>query len=116
MVLRVVPGENPELAPGMNTEVTIAVKTGFKNKLCVPLNAIFEKNGDSYVWIYQPEQGNVNSRKVTTGKLTGNNLITITTGLDAGDLVVAAGVHQIHENQKVEVLGEASESNVGGML
>ena len=114
--LKLDPGSNPELAPGMNVEVTISMKTGFKNELCVPLNAVFEKDGDSYVWVYLPDEGVVKSRKVTAGQLTGNNLITIISGVEAGEQVVSAGVHQIQENQEVDVMKAASETNVGGML
>lgn len=114
--LKLDPAANSDLAPGMNTGVTITLKTGLKNKLCVPLNAVYEKSGDSFVWIYQPDKGVVNSRKVTAGQLTGNNLITITSGVKAGEQVVSAGVHQLQENQEVEILEPASETNVGGML
>lgn len=110
------PGENPELAPGMNTEVKIAVKTDFGDKLCVPLTAVFEKNGESYVWVYSADEGVVQSRKVTTGELTHENLLTLMSGVKAGEQVVSAGVHQLHENQKVETMQPVSETNVGGML
>ena len=114
--LKLNPAANPELAPGMNAAVTITMKTGFKNELCIPLNAVFEKSGASFVWVYHPGEGVVKSRKVTTGQLTGNNLVTITDGVDAGEQVVSAGVHHLHENQEVEILEPASKSNVGGML
>lgn len=110
------PGVHPELAPGMNAGVTITLKTGFKDKLCVPLDAVFEKNGDSYVWIYLSDENIVKSRRVATGQLTGNNLVTITSGVKAGEQVVSAGVHHLQENQEVEILESASETNVGGML
>ena len=114
--LRLTPDENPELAPGMNTEVTIAVKTDFRDKLCVPLNAVFRKDGDTFVWVFSPEKGIVNSRRVTTGQLTGENLVVLTSGVDAGEKVVAAGVHHLQENQEVEILENVSETNAGGML
>jgi RND family efflux transporter MFP subunit len=116
MHLKLDPGSNPELAPGMNVEVTINMKTGFKNKLCVPLNSVFEKNGESYVWVYLPDEGVVKSRQVTTGQLTGKNLITVVSGVEAGEQVVSAGVHQLQENQQVETVKPVSATNVGGML
>ena len=114
--LKLDPRAQPELAPGMNAAVAITMKTGFKNKLCVPLNAVFEKDGNSYVWIYLPDEGIVKSRKVITGQLTGDKLVTVTSGVKAGEQVVSAGVHQLQENQEVEILQPASETNVGGML
>ena len=114
--LKLNPAVNPELAPGMNVGVTITMKTGLKNKLCVPLNAVFEKNGNDYVWIYLPDEGVVKSRKITTGQLAGDNLITVTSGVEAGEHVVSAGVHQLQQNQQVEILEPVSETNVGGML
>lgn len=114
--LRPAPGVTRELTPGMNTEVSIAVKTGSEEKLCVPLNAVFKKNDETYVWVFSPDESIVNSRRVTTGELTGENQVTLTSGLQAGEKVVAAGVHHLQENQEVEILENESETNVGGML
>lgn len=105
-----------KLTPGMNTEVTIAIKTGSERNLCVPLNAVFKKNDETYVWVFYPDENVVKSRSVTTGELTGENLVTLTSGVQAGERVVAAGVHHLQENQEVEILENESETNVGGML
>ncbi len=114
--LKLNPSANPGLAPGMNAQVVITMRTGIKDLLCVPLNAVFEKNGHTYVWVFSSEKGVVKSRRVTTGELTGENLVTILSGLEAGEQVVSAGVHHLHENREVEVMEPASETNVGGML
>jgi RND family efflux transporter MFP subunit len=114
--LRPVSEVTGELMPGMNTEVTIAVKTGFEGKLCVPLNSVFKKNGETYVWVFSSDGSVVKSRRVTIGELTGENLVTLTSGVQAGEKVVAAGVHHLQENQEVEILENVSETNVGGML
>jgi len=114
--LRPAAGITQELTPGMNTEVIIAIKTGSEEKLCVPLNAVFKKNGEAYVWIFSPGESVVNSRRVTTGELAGENQVTLTSGVQTDEKVVAAGVHHLQENQQVEILENESETNVGGML
>jgi len=82
---------------------------------CVPLNALFNENGKTYVWVYQ-SNGTVQKREVVTGKLTGDGRIRISEGLQTTEQVVVAGVNQLNENEQVEPLEPVSETNVGGML
>ena len=56
------------------------------------------------------------SRIVSTGKLTGDGRISISSGLKLGEQVVVAGVSLLSENQKVVPVEPVSETNAGGML
>ena len=62
-----------------------------------------------------------------TNQKTGNDIhdgvevdksgrVVITSGLQGGEQVVRAGVHALQENEKVQILAPASETNVGGLL
>jgi RND family efflux transporter MFP subunit len=113
--LRINPASQPKLAPGMDVQVNIVLKSSTGPVACVPLNALFNENGKTYVWVYQ-SNGTVQKREVVTGKLTGDGRIRISEGLQTTEQVVVAGVNQLNENEQVEPLEPVSETNVGGML
>lgn len=105
-----------KLAAGMDIEVKIQQKSIEVSQLCVSLSALFNRDGKTYVWIYQPGTQTVTSRIVSTGKLTGDGRISISSGLKPGEQVVVAGVSLLSENQKVVPVEPVSETNAGGML
>lgn len=95
-----------EIYPGMTAEVKFTVKLPEKSKatgLDVPGTAVFqEKNGETLVWVFNPNTQTVSKRKVATGVLTSYG-IKITSGLETGEQIVTAGVHFLVEGQKVRV-------------
>lgn len=113
--LSLTPAASPQLAPGMDVEVTILTKNNLRPQVCVPLTALFSESGKSFVWVYQPG-GTVTKRQVETGKLTGDGRIRINGGVQAGDQVVVAGVSLLQNNQRVEPVKPVSGTNVGGLL
>jgi RND family efflux transporter MFP subunit len=113
--LRINPASQPKLAPGMDVQVNIVLKSSTGPVACVPLNALFNQNGKTYVWVYQ-SNGTVQKREVATGQLTGDGRIRISEGLQTTEQVVVAGVNQLNENEQVEPLEPVSKTNVGGML
>jgi hypothetical protein len=80
------------------------------------MEAIFNKEGISYIWVFNPESSAVNKRRVEHAALTGNGNVRILNGLTGNEKVVVAGVNVLKENQKVEVLETAGKTNVGGLL
>ncbi|MBW6537331.1 MAG: efflux RND transporter periplasmic adaptor subunit [Mariniphaga sp.] len=113
--LRINPASQPKLAPGMDVQVNIVLKSSTGPVACVPLNALFNQNGKTYVWVYQ-SNGTVQKREVVTGKLTGDGRIRIESGVQVNEQVVVAGVNQLNENEQVEPLEPVSETNIGGLL
>jgi RND family efflux transporter MFP subunit len=113
--LRLTPASQPQLAPGMDVLVNIIQKNNENLQACVPLSALFNEGGKTYVWIYQPE-GRVQKREVITGKLAGDGRIRIISGVQISEKVVVAGVNNLFVDEKVEVLESVSETNVGGIL
>ncbi|WP_337840998.1 efflux RND transporter periplasmic adaptor subunit [Rheinheimera sp.] len=77
-----------------------------QNTVLVPASAVFSANDqpadtqEQFVWVYQPDTGQVSRRAVTVGRLTQQGM-EIRSGLNAGDQVVTAGVYQLQEGQKV---------------
>lgn len=79
----------------------------FVKSFCkIPLTAIFadpELRNRSFVWVYDSESSTVSRRMITNAGLLGNEDVVISSGLEPGDRVVVAGVHQIVDGQKVTV-------------
>lgn len=79
----------------------------FHAYVTVPITALFNPPTDrtgTYVWVYDAKAGEVKLRKVTTHGLVGGDRVIVRDGLAAGDQVVTAGVYQLTNNQKVNVL------------
>ena len=99
-----------EILPGMAGQARIqaqlpeTVETG----LHVPPTALFAGTDTehSYVWVIENDA--VTRREVQTGNLTTNGVL-ITAGLNAGELIVAAGVSALADGQSVRIIdvGEA---------
>jgi len=116
LYLNLDPQLNKKLAPGMNVKVMIYYKNCEEQSFSIPMEAIFNEQGISYVWIFNPETSAVNKRRVEHAAITGNGNVRIIHGLTGNEKVVVAGVNVLKENQKVEVLETAGKTNVGGLL
>ena len=116
LYLNLDPQLNKKLAPGMNVKVVIYYKNQAEQSFSIPVEALFTIDGNTYVWIFNPESAIVNKRRVEPAALTGNGNIRITTGLTGNEKVVVAGVNVLKENQKVVLLETAGKTNIGGLL
>ena len=113
--LRINPASQPKLAPGMDVLVKMFMENETSQLACIPLNALFNEGGKTFVWVFQPN-GAVKKREVTTGKLTGDGRIRITNGLEINEHIVVAGVNHLKDDEQVEPLEPVSETNIGGLL
>ncbi|MFH1039428.1 MAG: efflux RND transporter periplasmic adaptor subunit [PVC group bacterium] len=95
---------SPEILPGMTAEVTFTFGFTGSKGFIVPTSAILEdiQTGNRYLWVVA-DDGTVGKRGVQTGALVVDGL-EIISGIEEGEVVVTAGVHQIEEGQKVKVL------------
>ncbi len=116
LYLNLDPQLNKKLAPGMNVKVMIYYKNQAEQSFSIPMEAIFNEDGNTFVWVYNPDSSVVNKRRIETAALTGNGNIRITTGLTGNEKVVVAGVNVLKENQKVVLLETAGKTNIGGLL
>lgn len=100
--------EDFNVLPGMSASVrvdSLAVSNQPANGVYVPTSAVFSETTESpsaapRVWVYDPASQQVSQRTVTTGRVTGD-AIEIVAGLETGEQIVVAGVHALHEGQKV---------------
>ena len=76
--------------------------------VAVPVGAVFTPDTEtqSHVWIIELTEGDLGvlkRRTVKTGDLTHHGVM-VTEGLGAGEWIVTAGVHSVHEGQTVRIL------------
>ena len=117
MRLQMVPGKLPLPSPGMNTMVTIYCNEIDSQPVFVPSGALLQKDGKTYVFVYDPSAGKVHSREVTVLRLLSDGrAMVVSDTLHAGEIVVASGVHHIEDGENVRPLATGSKTNVGGLL
>ncbi len=104
------------LAAGLDMKIYITLRQNGDPGVCVPLSALFNRDGKMWVWVYDTEAQLVNLREVTTDRLIGDGRILITHGLQQGEQVVVAGVSLLTDHERVELVEPVSETNVGGLL
>lgn len=102
--------------PGMTTMVSIEYNDGNSGKVSVPLSSVLEKNGESYVWIYNKETSLIKACKVKASEVLLNGTVILSEGPKPGDIVITAGIHSLKEGEKVTPLPASSSTNIGGLL
>ena len=64
-----------------------------------------DQAGSGYVFKFDPEAGAV-SKVAISGDEGRDNMIAVSEGVEAGDILAAAGVSFLRDGQKVKLLGE----------
>jgi membrane fusion protein, multidrug efflux system len=72
----------------------------------IPATALTRANQQPAVWIVDPASGTVSIRNVDVLRFD-QAQVAVSEGLDAGEIVVTAGVQALHPGQKVRLLGSA---------
>ena len=95
---------NPPANIKLGMTATVAAgSVGRQQAVYIPLSAIYQNGDTPNVWIV--EDGQVTLRPVKLGNF-GDNTVEVREGLQAGDVVVTAGVHKLTEGQKVNKAGD----------
>jgi len=66
----------------------------------LPLTAVYDPDGDPAVWVVDPNTSRVHMQRVSLAGVA-RNAVLVSEGLSDGDIVVTAGVHLLHDQQKV---------------
>ncbi len=103
------------ITPGMNVEICISFNTDSVAPLCLPLSALFRHDGNDCVYVLA-EDSTITCRPVTIDRNASAAQAVVTSGLSAEDRVVKAGAGMLHNGEKVRVIEQPSETNVGGLL
>ncbi|HEU4852524.1 MAG TPA: efflux RND transporter periplasmic adaptor subunit [Telluria sp.] len=96
-----IPDAPPSVQLGMTASVQFFDRAD-SNQIRLPLTALFQDRDKTAVWVV--EKGVVRLVPVQLAGANGNELV-VTSGLQPGQTVVTAGVHQLSPGQKVKVLG-----------
>lgn len=80
------------------------------NNIIIPSTALTQINGKNSVWVIS-KRGVANLREVTTGQFTEDG-VTISSGLQANEMVAIAGVHTLLKGQQVkpQIVEQATET------
>jgi RND family efflux transporter MFP subunit len=95
---------DPPAAMRLGATVTGQLHTSAGPTIDIPATALTRMNQQPAVWILDPSTGTVSVRNVDVLRFD-EAQATISQGLDAGEIVVTAGVQALHPGQKVRVLG-----------
>jgi RND family efflux transporter MFP subunit len=101
-------GSVADLNPGMTAEVSLLMKDdGQVSGYRVPVQAILPapEAGQGFAFVYEPQTSTVRKTPIKTFG-TEQNLIIVSEGLSAGDVVAVAGVSFLADGMKVKLLEE----------
>ena len=101
--------EGVNIFPGMTALIVVSdIEVAAEEPgapLTVPAHAVFsDEAGNSRVWVVDPDDLTVHERPVTIGPVTGTNAIIVFNGLDAGEMIAAAGIFQLQEGQTIRLM------------
>ncbi|TGY90408.1 efflux RND transporter periplasmic adaptor subunit [Marinicauda algicola] len=116
-VLLALPDDVPaNILPGMTATVEVRLDEAADEDagVLIPVSALTTTPQGSFeAWVYDPVSGAVSARPVVTGPVSGD-LILVRSGLEAGELIVTAGVNALHEGMKVRPLASQASLAAGG--
>ncbi|HUN97989.1 MAG TPA: efflux RND transporter periplasmic adaptor subunit [Bradyrhizobium sp.] len=98
---------DPPAAMQLGATVNGRVETSSGPAIDIPATALARMNGQPAVWVVDPKTNVVSPRNVDVLRFDQAQVI-ISQGLDAGEIIVTAGVQALHPGQKVRVLGSES--------
>lgn len=84
---------------GMSARLLRPVEAASAHAWTLPLTAILDTDKAHSVWVLEDKTLTVHKKPVTLGQINADTIQV--SGLNAGDEVVTAGVHLLHEGQKV---------------
>jgi RND family efflux transporter MFP subunit len=94
----------PPAALRLGATVTGRLQTETASAIEIPATALTQRDQQPAVWIVDPASLTVSMRDIEVS--TKNPaVVAVAKGLEAGDIVVTAGVHALHPGQKIRLLG-----------
>lgn len=105
----------PDITPGMTAMVEVKQKHVASYGTKVPIGAVWTEVQKSYVFVYDKKNSTVKKTEVKIERIENDGNIVLSSDLQNGSQVVASGVHHLIDGQKVSVLKNTSELNVGNL-
>lgn len=99
--------EQVQVYPSMAAAVKLDIqKKDSRSCIMIPDTALTGgRNGQSRVWVYDPETGRVESSQVSTGGFEGGS-VCILSGVEPGQTIVTAGAAFLGEGRKVKAISQ----------
>jgi RND family efflux transporter MFP subunit len=103
--LKILPG----MAGNVTGEAELPESLDFRG-IPIPAGAIFtpDDQKEDHVWIFDPATKTVHPRVVKTDRVNTNGIMVLE-GIKPGDWIVTAGLHSLHEGQKVSLFDNAGK-------
>jgi RND family efflux transporter MFP subunit len=98
---------SPPSAMRLGATVVGRMRLNPSRAISVPASALTEIDGEPSVWVVDPSSSTVSMRKVKILRFE-PGAVVISDGIEAGEIVVTAGVQALHPAQKVRLLGASS--------
>jgi len=95
---------DPPPAMLLGATVNGRVEQAGESTIEIPASALTKFNRQPAVWIVDPATRLVSIRNIEVGRFD-QSFVAVSGGLDAGEIVVTAGVQALHPGQKVRLLG-----------
>ena len=92
--------------PGMSVEVINIpnYRLSQDESISVPFASVFKRSDKSYVWVFNPTTKGISAREVTLGQPISENNLQILSGLESGEVIIAAGVDWLSEDNTIRVM------------
>lgn len=117
-----VASRDPRLTSGMNLVVALSSDTAAAadstavSAVEIPLRAVFDHNGTTSVWTFNPTDSTVTATPVTIVGDGAHGTVTAISGISPASLIVSGGVHALTDGEHVKVIPQSSSSNRGALL
>jgi RND family efflux transporter MFP subunit len=98
--------DSPRIRPGLTAEVSLLLGDDEGDTAyLIPVGALVPggEEGESYVFVFDPETATVKQTAIAHAGIRDNNLV-VSEGLTAGDVIAIAGVSFLRDGQKVRLL------------
>jgi len=96
--------DNPPEQMRLGATVTGRVHLDSDTQIQIPASALTAFNGHPAVWVVNPANDTVGLRNIEVRRFSQAS-VAVASGLDAGEVVVTAGVQALHPGQQVRLLG-----------
>ena len=99
------------LYPNQFVNLRLLVDT-MSNTILVPTAAVLRGSQGLFVWVVDPMSKSVEMRQIKTGPAVGDQT-AVTSGLDAGEIVVTDGSDRLKDGQRVFLAGDCIPAGFG---
>jgi RND family efflux transporter MFP subunit len=94
---------NPPAAMRLGSTVNGRMRLEAPPGMTIPSSALMRADGKTAVWIVEPKASTVSLRNIAVGTADATT-VQVNSGLNAGDVVVTAGVQALRPGQKVRLI------------